>query len=75
MSQGSAIGGSQIPRGMDSYMSGDLVAPLSSGIAFGAPERDVELTAVNAESSEGDTSHIRIISQPCKERLLVFFSQ
>ena len=69
-----AIDGSQVSRDMDSGMASELVAPLSSGIAFGVPERDVELVTVNAESSESDTSHIRIVSQPCKGRLLFYLS-
>ena len=75
MSHESAIDGSQVSRDMESYISDDLVAPLSSGIAFDAPERDVELAALNAELWESGTTHIRIISQPCSERLLVFFKQ
>ena len=49
------------------------MAPLNAGIASGTRQRDVELAVVNAESSESDTSPIRIISEPCKERFLGFF--
>ena len=54
-------------------MSDELVAPLNTGIASGVRERDVELAIVNAEPPESDTSHIRIISEPCKKRFLGFF--
>ena len=60
---------------MDSSMSDNLVAPLNAGIASGVREHDVELAVVNAEPSESDTSHIRIISEPCKKRFLGFFSR
>ena len=56
-------------------MSDALVAPLNTGIASGVRARDVELAVVNAEPSESDTSRIRIISEPCKESFLGFFSQ
>ena len=59
--------------GADSYESDDLAAPLNAEIASGVRERDVELAVANAESSESDTSPIRIISEPCKERFLGFF--
>ena len=36
-------------------------------------QRDVVLAVVNAEPSDSDTSHIRIISEPCKECFLCFF--
>ena len=54
-------------------MSDELVAPLNTGIASAVRARDVELAVVNAELSQSDTSRIRIISEPCKERFLVFF--
>ena len=70
-----AIDEFEVSGEMDSCVSGDLVAPLNTGIASGVRERDVELAVVNAEPSESGTSHIRIISEPCKERFLGFFSQ
>ena len=48
----------------DSLESHDLAASLNVEIRSGVRERDVELTVVNAESSESDTSLIRIISEP-----------
>ena len=54
-------------------MSDELAAPLNTGIASAVRARDVELAVVNAELSQSDTSRIRIISEPCKERFLVFF--
>ena len=54
-------------------MSDELAAPLNTGIVSAVRARDVELAVVNAELSQSDTSRIRIISEPCKERFLVFF--
>ena len=56
-------------------MSDELVAPLNTGIASGVRERGDELAIVNAEPSESDTSHFRIISEPCKKALPRFVSR
>ena len=53
--------------------SGYLLSPLNVMTASGIPQRDVVLAVVNAELSDSDTSHIRIISEPCKGRFLGFF--
>ena len=55
-------------------LSEELVMPPNTGIVSGVRERDVELAIVNAEPSESETSHIRIISEPCKKALPFFFS-
>ena len=54
-------------------MSDELLAPLNTGIASAVRARDVEPAVVNAELSQSDTSRIRIISEPCKERFRGFF--
>ena len=48
--------------------SGNLLAPLNAVTASGIRQRDVVLAVVDAEPSDSDTSHIGIISEPCKER-------
>ena len=53
--------------------SGSWLAPLNVMTASGIPQRDVVLAVVNAEPSDSDTSHIRIISESCKGRFLGFF--
>ena len=55
-------------------LSEELVMPQNTGIVSGVRERDVELAIVNAEPSESETSHIRIISEPCKTRFLFFLT-
>ena len=61
--------------GADSLESHDLAASLNAEIRSGVRERDVELTVVNADALESDTSPIHIISEARKERFLFFFSQ
>ena len=70
---GTGYTGSAQKQSSEPCSSGNLLAPLNAVTASGIRQRDVVLALVDAEPSGSDTSHIRIISEPCKGRFLGLF--